>query len=53
LLDENRLRKEGYFHPEPIRKMWSEHLSGKHNWQYHLWSVLMFQAWLEENPAAH
>jgi len=51
LLDEQRLRLEGYFHPEPIRKMWSEHLSGKHNWQYHLWSVLMFQAWLEnDNP---
>ena len=49
LLDEQRLRLEGYFHPEPIRKMWSEHLSGKHNWQYHLWSILMFQAWLENN----
>ena len=47
LLDEQRLRLEGYFHPEPIRKMWSEHLSGKHNWQYHLWSVLMFQAWYQ------
>jgi asparagine synthase (glutamine-hydrolysing) len=49
LLDEQRLRQEGYFHPEPIRTMWAQHLSGKHNWQYHLWSILMFQAWLEEN----
>jgi len=49
LLDENRLRKEGYFRPEPIRNMWTQHLSGKQNWQYHLWSVLMFQAWLENN----
>jgi asparagine synthase (glutamine-hydrolysing) len=47
LLDEQRLRREGYFYPESIRTMWSDHLSGKHNWQYHLWSVLMFQAWLE------
>jgi len=47
LLDESRLRSEGYFHPAPIRTMWAEHLSGKKNWQYHLWSVLMFQAWLE------
>jgi asparagine synthase (glutamine-hydrolysing) len=48
LLDEQRLVREGYFHPEPIRKIWSEHLSGKNNWQYHLWNVLMFQAWLAE-----
>lgn len=48
LLDESRLRQEGYFYQEPIRQKWMEHLSGKHNWQYHLWDVLMFQAWLEE-----
>ena len=47
LLDEKRLIREGYFHPEPIRAMWLEHLSGKKNWQHHLWNVLMFQAWLE------
>jgi asparagine synthase (glutamine-hydrolysing) len=49
LLDEARLRGEGYFHPAPIRQKWAEHLSGARNWQYHLWDVLMFQAWLAEN----
>jgi len=47
LLDEGRLRREGYFYPEPVRIKWLEHLSGKRNWQYHLWDVLMFQAWLD------
>jgi asparagine synthase (glutamine-hydrolysing) len=47
LLDEGRLRREGFFKPDPIRAKWAEHLSGKRNWQYLLWDVLMFQAWLE------
>lgn len=48
LLAETRLRQEGFLNPAPIRQKWDEHLSGKRNWQHHLWSVLMFQAWLEE-----
>ena len=47
LIGEARLRGEGYLDPEPIRKKWAEHLSGKRNWQNELWGVLMFQAWRE------
>ncbi|MFD0987898.1 asparagine synthase (glutamine-hydrolyzing) [Methyloligella solikamskensis] len=47
LLDESRLKSEGFFKPEPIRRKWQQHLSGKKNWQAELWDVLMFQAWLE------
>lgn len=49
LLSESRLKREGYLAPSPIRKKWAEHQSGKRNWQYHLWDVLMFQAWVAEN----
>ena len=47
-LDENRLRTEGYFYPEPIRKRWAEHVSGQRDHTASLWAVLMFQAWLEQ-----
>jgi len=47
LLDEERLRNESFFDPEPIRAKWSEHISGQRNWQHDLWAILMFQAWLE------
>ncbi len=51
LLDEGRLRREGYFHPAPVREKWAEHLSGRRNWAYYLWDVLMFQAWLQSQQA--
>jgi asparagine synthase (glutamine-hydrolysing) len=51
LLDESRLRQEGFFNVQLIRLRWQEHLSGKRNWQYFLWSVLMFQAWLTEEQS--
>ena len=53
LLNENRLRREGYFQPEPIRQAWQEHLSGRRNNQYLLWNVLMYQAWLSGQRSLH
>jgi asparagine synthase (glutamine-hydrolysing) len=47
LLNETRLRYEGFFKPDLITQKWREHISGKRNWQYHLWDILMFQAWFD------
>jgi asparagine synthase (glutamine-hydrolysing) len=49
LLEESRLREEGFFNPIVVRQKWREHLSGQRNWQYQIWNVLMFQAWLENS----
>ena len=47
LLAEDRLRREGYLRPEAIVRTWRAHLEGEGSYGYRLWSVLMFQAWLE------
>lgn len=47
LLNRKKLVGEGFFRTNSIRKKWKEHLSGERNWQYQLWDILMFQAWLE------
>lgn len=49
LLDPVRLNQEGFLDARRVKTMWDEHLSGRRNWQYPLWCVLMFQAWLEKN----
>jgi asparagine synthase (glutamine-hydrolysing) len=60
LLDERRLREEGYFRPRPIRELWKAHLAGRSDEYPRLWPVLMFQSWLgtqsvealEQQPSA-
>ncbi len=47
MLDEARIRREGFLNYCPIKQKWHEHISGRMNWQYLLWDVLMFQAWLD------
>jgi len=47
LLDEQRLQREGFFDPVPIRRMWDQYVSGRRRHHHALWNVLMFQAWFE------
>ena len=51
LLDVGRLREEGYFRPQEIRKAWAGQMRGELN-SGKLWTVLMFQSWLESQRGA-
>jgi asparagine synthase (glutamine-hydrolysing) len=47
LFSEDRLKREGFLNPAEVHLKWQEHLCGNRNWQYHLWDVLMWEAWLD------
>lgn len=46
-LDEQRMRSEGYLNADVIRHTWSQHQNGVGESGGPLWTVLMFQQWLE------
>jgi asparagine synthase (glutamine-hydrolysing) len=47
LLNEHRLRREGFFDPLAVQTVWRKYLAGNGGMAYQLWDVLMFQSWLE------
>jgi len=46
-LSPERVKKQGLFNADFVEKKISEHLSGRFNHQYRLWSLLMWQMWRE------
>ena len=48
LLDPVKLREQGYWKTDMVRQVWNEHLSGREDYSFELWGILMFQAWLNE-----
>lgn len=41
----DRAMQRGYFKKEAVRKILDEHISGKWNWQNHIWNLLMLELW--------
>lgn len=48
LLGEQRLREQGLLDPAAVRALWDDQLSGRRDWKYLLWNVLMLQAWMDQ-----
>ena len=49
LMDEEKLIKQGFLNHTTVRQAWILHLSGKNDYTSRIWSVLMFQSWLDLN----
>lgn len=49
LLEEGKLRSDGFFDATLVRQVWESFLLGQNRKHHELWAVLMFQAWLDEN----
>jgi asparagine synthase (glutamine-hydrolysing) len=47
LLSENRLTKQGLYHPKLITEKLTKHLNNEENNAAYLWDVLMVQAWFD------
>jgi asparagine synthase (glutamine-hydrolysing) len=52
LLAPARLRAEGFFVVEEVRKLWDDHKQGRNRNHHQLWAILMFQAWLDQGNQA-
>jgi asparagine synthase (glutamine-hydrolysing) len=35
----------GLLDPRAVRTLWDEHVAGRRNWAYALWTILMYEAW--------
>ncbi len=48
LLEPSQLSSQGFWNVNLVRRKWGDHLAGRGDHEFHLWSVLMFQAWYEQ-----
>src|SRR5688500_17525642 len=48
LLTDPRAEARGYFRPERVRNLLDEHLSGRADHTFPLWTLMMFELWQQE-----
>lgn len=50
LLDESKIRREGYFDPQAVSRLW-EDFTQQGIWRKQIWFLLQFESWLKEKEA--
>jgi asparagine synthase (glutamine-hydrolysing) len=53
LLEPTKLTEQGYWNVDTVGWFWNEHLSGREDYSFELWGILMFQAWLRNEGSAN
>ena len=49
LIEEKKVISQGFLNHKNVRKIWELHVSGNADYTARIWSILMFQSWLEHN----
>jgi asparagine synthase (glutamine-hydrolysing) len=44
---EERIRRQGIFNPREVTRLLHEHLSGRKDHRKQLWTLLVFQLWMD------
>ena len=47
LLKEDKIRREGYFDPEMVTRLWKD-FTQRGIWRKQIWHILRFEDWLEQ-----
>ena len=48
-----RAEQRGLFNSKTIRRLWSDHVSGKQDYSHQLWMLLIFELWQREYLDGH
>jgi asparagine synthase (glutamine-hydrolysing) len=48
-LSVENLSRQGFFRPEPVRRLIDEHVAGREDWSRQLWGLLAFTLWYERH----
>jgi asparagine synthase (glutamine-hydrolysing) len=52
LLEPGAMAADGFFDPAVVGRRWRDHVSGRKESTAAIWAVLMFQAWLRQEPVS-